>query len=141
MKKYILIAATAITLISCGGNSTEKAETVDVNKNHLEVYCFHGTRQCETCKDMKANTRATLEKYFAQELKDSTIIFSIVDVDDAANAEIAEKYEATGTALMINKVRNGKDSIVDWSDFAFEKASDESVFVPELKTKIEEVIK
>ncbi|MFN3341252.1 MAG: nitrophenyl compound nitroreductase subunit ArsF family protein [Flavobacteriales bacterium] len=141
MIKYILIAATAITLIGCGGNSSELAETVDVNKNHLEVYCFHGTRQCETCKNMKANTRATLDKYFAKELKDSTIIFSIIDIDDAANAAIAEKYEATGTALMVNWVRNGKDSIVDWSDFAFEKANDESAFVPELKSKINEIIK
>lgn len=141
MIKYILIAATAITLISCGGNSIEQAEKVDVNKNHLEVYAFHGTRQCETCKNMKANTRSTLDKYFAQELKDSAIIFSVIDVDDAANAAIAEKYEATGTALMINWVHDGKDSIVDWSDFAFETANDENVFVPELKLKIEKVIR
>lgn len=141
MIKYIAIAASALTLFSCGETTTDQTETIAVNKNHLEVYCFHGTRQCETCKNMKANTRKTLDTYFAEELVDSTIIFSIVDVDDAANAEIAEKYEATGTALMINWVHNGKDSIVDWSDFAFEKANDESVFVPELKSKIQAIIK
>lgn len=140
MKKYFLIAITAITLFGCA-NNTEQTPTVKVNKDHLEVYCFHGTRQCETCKNMKANTRATLEKYFAQELKDSTIVFSIIDVDDPANEEIAMKYEATGTALMINWVRDGKDSIVDWSDFAFEKANDESEFIPELKSRIKEIVK
>lgn len=144
MKSIALIcfSLTLLTIASCGGSvNAEHNKNVDKNLNRLEVYCFHGTRQCETCKNMKANTGTTLNQYFAQELKDSTIVFSIIDVDDPANADIAEKYEATGTALMINRVRNGKDSIVDWSDFAFEKANDDSVFVPELKAKIEEIIK
>lgn len=141
MIRHILIAATAIIWIGCGDKPTEQVKKADVNKNHLEVYCFHGTRQCETCKNMKANTRATLEHYFAQQLKDSTIVFAIVDVDDEANAAVAEKFEAAGTALMINRVKNGKDSIADWSDFAFEKANDDSAFIPELKLKLEALLK
>jgi hypothetical protein len=109
--------------------------------NRLEVYCFHGTRQCETCTNMKANTKSTLERYFSAQLKDSTIVFSIIDVDDETNLNLAEKFEATGTALMVNKVTNGKDSIIDWSDFAFEKANDNELFISELKTKLEAVLK
>lgn len=124
--------------------STQKKETkqpVKVTKSHLEVYCFHGTRQCETCKNMKANTRITLEEYFSKELKDSTIVFSVIDVDDPLNEAIAEKFEATGTALMVNWVNQGKDSIVDWSEFAFEKANNQSEYVQELNVKISEIIK
>lgn len=126
-----------------GYNNKEiKTSSASTSKiNHIEVYAFHGTRQCETCKNMKANTKATLEKYFATQLNDNSIVFSIVDVDDKANEKLAEKFEATGTALMINKVVNGRDSIFDWSDFAFEKANDETVFIPELKKKIEAIIK
>lgn len=136
-------------LISCT-NSTPKAETESTKvetqhsvatQNRLEVYCFHGTRQCETCKNMKANTKTALDKYFASQLKDSSIVFSIIDVDDAKNEKLAEKFQATGTALMINKVVNGKDSIIDWSDFAFEKANNESEYIPEFKTKIEAALK
>lgn len=145
MKKTILILfLTAVALVACN-NSKQPVESKSplavTNTNRLEVYCFHGTRQCETCKNMKTNTKATLEKHFATQLKDSSIVFLIIDVDDNANEKLAEKFEATGTALMVNKVANGKDSIIDWSDFAFEKANDEAAFIPELKSKIESLIK
>ncbi|MEO8147827.1 MAG: nitrophenyl compound nitroreductase subunit ArsF family protein [Bacteroidia bacterium] len=126
---------------SCSKTETKISSTSTSIKNHLEVYAFHGTRQCTTCKNMKANTKAALDKYFSEELKNGKIVFQIIDVDDAANEKLAEKYQATGTALMINNVVNGKDSIIDWSDFAFEKANDETAFIPELKKKIEGIIK
>lgn len=148
MKKLFLFFITTIFSLTACNNAKEKveAETVEIKsvstqQNRLEVFCFHGTRQCETCKNMKANTKTTLDKYFATQLKDSTIIFSIVDVDDEKNEKLAEKFQATGTALMVNKVVNGKDSIIDWSDFAFEKANDNDVYITELKTMIESVLK
>ena len=150
MKQLILILTIATGIFTACNNSTPKAEnetakietkTSVVKQNRLEVYCFHGTRQCETCKNMKANTKTALDKYFAAQLKDSSIVFSIVDVDDAKNEKLAEKFQATGTALMINKVVNGKDSIIDWSDFAFEKANDNEVFISELKTMIDTALK
>lgn len=125
----------------CIKTETKTAAINTATKNHLEIYCFHGTRQCETCKNMKANTKTTLDKYFKEELKSGKIVFQIIDVDDAANEKLAEKYQATGTALMANNVVNGKENIVDWSDFAFEKANDETVFIPELKKRIEAILK
>ncbi len=146
--KGLFILLSAILLFTACNNSTPandvKTSEVPINsvkQNRVEVYCFHGTRQCETCKNMKANTKTALNTYFAAQLKDSTIVFSIIDVDDEKNEKLAEKFQATGTALMINKVVNGKDSIVDWSDFAFEKANDDEVYISELKTMIDAILK
>lgn len=149
MKQLFIILSTILLLAACNNsdtkaeNETAKAEAVTSVKkqNRLDVYCFHGTRQCETCKNMKANTKTALDKYFAAQLKDSTIVFTIVDVDDEKNEKLAEKFQATGTALMINKVVDGKDSIIDWSDFAFEKANDNEVFISGLKTRIDAALK
>lgn len=147
--KSLLFIITIITFASCNNSNTKvetevlKSETnSSISKqNYIEVYCFHGTRQCETCKNMKANTKTTLNTYFASQLKDSSVIFKIIDVDDIKNEKIAEKFQATGTALMINKVVDGKDSIMDWSDFAFEKANNEAEFITELRTKLQSVLK
>lgn len=125
----------------CSKTETKTSATSTSATDHLEVYAFHGTRQCTTCKNMKANTKATLDKYFSEDLKSGKIVFRIIDVDDTANEKLAEKFQATGTALMINKVVNGKDNIIDWSDFAFEKANDANVFIPELKAKITTALK
>ena len=147
MKGLFILLSTVLLFTACN-NVTPKTEVATkelsatvLKQNRLEVYCFHGTRQCETCKNMKANTKTALDTYFASQLKDSTIVFSIIDVDDEKNEKLAEKFQATGTALMINKVVNGKDSIVDWSDFAFEKANDNEVYISELKTMIEGALK
>lgn len=149
MKTLFLILSVSFLFTACN-NSNPKTENETANvetttsiakQNRVEVYCFHGTRQCETCKNMKANTKKTLDKYFATQLKDSSIVFSIIDVDDEKNEKLAEKFQATGTALMINKVVNGKDSITDWSDFAFEKANDNEIFISELKTMIDAALK
>lgn len=129
---------------SCGNNTVDtsnKAESRTISRaNYLEVFAFHGTRQCETCKNMKANTRETLETYFKDQLKDSLIVFRIVDVDLEENAKLAEKFQATGTALMVNRVIDGKDHIEDLSDFAFDKANNAQEFIPELKQKITTLI-
>jgi thioredoxin-related protein len=151
MKKKAFILLIATGLFTTCNNAVPKAdkEPAEVNtnaasvikQNRLEVFCFHGTRQCETCKNMKANTRKVLDLYFADQLKDSSVVFAIVDVDDAQNEVLAEKFQATGTALMVNKVVNGKDSIMDWSDFAFEKANNEEAYIPELKKMLESLLK
>lgn len=149
LKKLILTLATGLLFNTCNSSSPKvENETANVENtpsvamlNRLEVYCFHGTRQCETCKNMKVNTKATLNKYFAAQIRDSSIVFSIVDVDDEKNEKLAEKFQATGTALMINKIVNGKDSIMDWSDFAFEKANDNEVFISELRLMIDAALK
>ncbi|MBK6984447.1 MAG: hypothetical protein IPH32_06700 [Bacteroidetes bacterium] len=146
--KGLFILLSAVLLFTACNNSvptnevkTSEVSVSSVKLNRIEVYCFHGTRQCETCKNMKANTKTALNTYFAAQLKDSTIVFSIIDVDDEKNEKLAEKFQATGTALMINKVVNGKDSIVDCSDFAFEKANDDEVYISELKTMIDAILK
>lgn len=107
--------------------------------NKLYVYAFHGTNQCTTCKNMKANTKATLDTYFAEDLKAGNIVFQIVDVDDVKNEKLAEKFEATGTALMLHQIKNGKEKIVDISEMAFEKANDKEEFVADLKSKISDL--
>jgi rhodanese-related sulfurtransferase len=112
-----------------------------LSTSRIEIFAFHGTRQCETCKNMKANTKSTLDTYFANELKSGKIVYQVIDVDDPKNEKLAEKFEATGTALMVNKIVNGKDNIVDWSDFAFDKANNPKEFNPELKTKISSLLK
>jgi thioredoxin-related protein len=111
------------------------------HENQLIVYAFHGTRQCTTCKNMKSNTKAALEQYYSEQLKSGKIQFYIIDVDDPINEKIAEKFQATGTALMINNIKNKTDNISDWSDFAFEKANDKNQFIPELKQRIDNVLK
>lgn len=120
----------------------EKTEsTMPGNPSKIIIYAFHGTRQCETCINMKANTKIVLDKYFSNELKSGKIAYRIIDVDDSKNEKIAEKFQATGTALFAEKLIDGNDIIADWSDFAFDNANNREVYIQGLKNKISNLLK
>jgi hypothetical protein len=146
MKSIVNVVLIWIAFASACNQSGEATKVQNTQQdsskiNRLEVYCFHGTRQCTTCKNMKANTLKALTLNFGKQLQDSSIVFRIVDVDLPENALLAEKFEATGTALMLNWVRQGQDSIIDMSDLAFEKANDEAIFIKDFSSTIAAFVK
>jgi rhodanese-related sulfurtransferase len=123
-------------------NTSKKPEPSSINNStKIIIYAFHGTRQCETCINMKTNTKIALEKYYSNELKSGIITYRIIDVDDSKNEKIAEKFQATGTSLFAEKISNGKDLIIDWTDFAFDNANNSEVYFTEIKTKVATLLK
>ena len=127
MKIFSFLSLFLLFLGACTSKNqhTTFDKSLDVSQveKRVDLFAFHGTRQCTTCKNMKAFTRSTLDRYFKNELKSGLLTYQIIDVDDSKNEKLAEKFEATGTALMVNKITKGKEEIEDWSDFAFEFAS------------------
>ena len=84
MKNSLKIIATIIFLFSIGvftGVGQEsKLNSMD-KQPVIEVYDFHTTNRCVTCKAIEANTKYTLETYFAEELKSGKITFQVVNID------------------------------------------------------------
>ena len=67
---------------------------------------------------------------------------TIINVDEDKNKKIAEKYEATGSALYLTKIVGGKESKNDMTDFAFSYArNNPDKFISGLKDKINELLK
>lgn len=141
--KYLSIIALSLILFSCNEKVKTNQSKVPSQKeaNKIEVIDFHSTHRCMTCKAIEANTRYTLDTYFSSELKNKKITFQTINVDDEKNYKIAEEYEATGTALFLNVIKNGKETHIDLTDFAFLKGMEKKAFSEELKTKLEVALK
>jgi len=137
----LLSSILMITFFSCSGNAQEKNITTSTKKNQIEVIDFYGTHRCTTCKAIEANAKYTVETYFASEQKNGTVVFKTINVDDEKNEQIAESFEAAGTALFLNVIVNGKETHIDITDFAFMKGNEKEAFSKELKTKIEAELK
>ncbi len=139
MKTIKLVSAFAFALmfISCTGNAQEKTTKQTNSGNKIEVLDFYSTHRCMTCNAIEANTKYTLETYFSEELENGSITFRAVNVDDDINYKISEKFEASGTALFLNVIVNGKEKKINLTDFAFMKGNDQEEFSMELKNKIE----
>lgn len=141
MKKFNLLlvfVTVSLLLFSCKDKALkEQSLTVENTLNKIEVIDFHSTHRCMTCNAIEKNTLFTLESYFSKELKDNKITFKTINVDEEENFKIAEKFEATGTSLFLNVIVDGKEKIIDLTDFAFMNGTNTEDFSTELKAKIE----
>ena len=139
--KFLTLLAISLILTSCNGQDKNKTTSLDKSVSKIEVMDFHSTHRCMTCNAIEANTKYTLETYFTEELKENIITFKVINVDEKENEKIAEKFEASGTALILNVINKGKETQVNLTDFAFIKGNDQEVFSKELKAKIEAELK
>jgi thiol:disulfide interchange protein len=153
LKLLFPVALAVILLASCGGECCQKtgqtsatettSATDEVNiesllaatpaADRIEVIDFYGTHRCVTCKAIEANTKLALAALFPEELKAGKITFRTVNVDDEANAAMAEAYQAAGTALYLNVVKDGKETHVDLTEQAFAKGRERDAWAEELK--------
>lgn len=141
--KYLNILTFTFLLFfaSCQGQDKSKEiETTD-SSTKIEVIDFYGTHRCVTCEAIEANAKYTVETYFQEEVKNGRVEFKTVNVDEEKNYDMAERFEATGTALFINVIKAGKEQHIDLTNFAFAKGRDQAVFSAELKEKISEQLK
>jgi hypothetical protein len=74
----------------------------------IEVIDFHTTHRCKTCLAIEKTARTVVESEFANEVKAGKIVFKTVDVDDEKNIKLAEKFEASGTALFVYNGKTGQ---------------------------------
>lgn len=139
--KFFTVLAISLLLTSCNGQNKTNTTSLDKSISKIEVLDFHSTHRCMTCNAIEANTKYTLNTYFAKELKDAKITFQVINVDKKENEEIAEKFEASGTALILNVIKNGKETQLNLTDFAFMNGNDQEVFSKELKSKIDTELK
>ncbi|CAM1356488.1 nitrophenyl compound nitroreductase subunit ArsF family protein [Tenacibaculum ascidiaceicola] len=139
--KFLTALAISFILISCNNQNKNKSTSIDKSVSKIEVFDFHSTHRCMTCNAIEANTKYTLNTYFAPELKEEKITFQVVNVDKKENEKIAEKFEATGTALFLNVIKNGKETQINLTNFAFMNGNNQEEFSKELKTKIETELK
>jgi hypothetical protein len=139
--KFITVLAIGLMFTSCNGQNKTNNKSLTQSVSKIEVMDFHSTHRCMTCNAIEANTKYTLETFFSKEMKNNKITFQVINVDDKKNEKIAEKFEAAGTALILNIIKNGKETKIDLTDFAFMKGNDQAAFSKELKAKIDSELK
>jgi hypothetical protein len=99
---------------------------------NVQVLQFHSDHRCKTCLKIESLTGEALKAF-------PDVPLRLVNVDDKANAKVAEQFEATGTALVLYDGKRGKK--MDLTDFAFMNASNDEKFVSTLKKHLEGFIK
>ncbi len=136
-----MIFALIIGLVSCGsGENTANAKSPE--KDRVEVIYFHGKQRCATCMAIEKNTREVINNLFANELKNGTVVFKIVDISTPEGEKIADKYEVTWSSLFVNKWKDSKETRSNLTEFAFGNArKNPDAFKKTLADKIRQSLK
>ncbi|MEM4259417.1 MAG: nitrophenyl compound nitroreductase subunit ArsF family protein, partial [Candidatus Pacearchaeota archaeon] len=82
-------------------NVTASGTKISGDISKIEVYHFHATNQCYSCKTVGAYAEETINTYFSNELKSGKIVFGHINVDLPENKALVDKYEAKGASLLI----------------------------------------
>lgn len=141
--KYLqfLTLILMLSFTACQGQDKSKTIPTSESISKIEVIDFYGTHRCVTCEAIEANAKYTVDTYYPSEKKKGTVVFKTVNVDKEENYDMAERFEAAGTALFINVIKGGKETHIDLTNFAFSKGKDKEVFSTELKAKIDKELK
>jgi len=103
---FQLSVLMSFLLVVCKSEAQKWIGATGVSR--IEVIDFHSTHRCKTCLEIERIARNVVETDFSGELKAGKIIFRTVDVDDSKNSQIAEKFEASGTALFVYNGKTGQ---------------------------------
>ena len=96
-----------IFIIGCSNNESPATgnavfdSRVEVNIDKLEIYHFHGTNQCYSCKTVGAYAEETVNTYFSDELESGKIVFDHINGDLPENRDLVIKYGVTGSSLWL----------------------------------------
>lgn len=138
--KYLKLLSFVLLLVftACQGQDNSKTIATTNTSTKIEVIDFYGTHRCVTCQAIEANAKYTVDNYFSDAVKEGKLQFKTINVDDEKNYAIAERFEAAGTALFINVIKDGQEQHIDLTNFAFSKGRDKEAFSTALKDKINE---
>lgn len=144
MKSKWLFLVLIISFLSVAGCSNKNVggnfvlnDPIDTNIDKLEIYHFHGTHQCYSCKTVGAYAEETINTYFKDELDKGLIVFGHINIDLSENKYLAMKYGVTGSSLWLG-IYNDEGFKAEENVNVWYKIKDKEDYMNYLKGIIEE---
>lgn len=100
-----------INVINKTTNDTQQSSDTKNSVDKIEVYYFHRTQRCYSCLTLGQYIKETIEQKFSEEIKNGKIDFREINIDLPENKDVARKFQASGSSLFINTIKDGRDNI------------------------------
>jgi Tfp pilus assembly major pilin PilA len=78
------------------------------SNNKVIAYYFHGTYRCTTCRTIERYSKEAIDRYFAQELKNGTLDFKPINVDEPENRHYIQDYQLYTRSLVLALYKDDK---------------------------------
>lgn len=129
MKNILIIVVGLFLLFSAAAAMAEdKPESVTTDSttvvadetkpapvsDQVVVYYLHMNRRCATCGKLEAYSREAVEAGFAEQLKDSSIVFRVENFETEGNEHYAKDYQLYSQSLILSRVQDGSE--IEWKN-------------------------
>jgi len=140
MRKFFLISFVLIILagISCSAQTNQKPAPVISKNGDVEVYYFHMTARCVTCRTVEAEARKNVEMLYADQVKAGKISFTALNLEEATGKSMGEKLGVNSQTLLIVK---GDQKINITNEGFLYAVTQPQKFTEVMKSKIDPLIK
>ena len=78
------------------------------------VYYFHGNARCPSCYKIEAYTAETINSRFAEMLRNGSLSWQIVNIDEMANIHFISDYNLYTKSVVLVEMKDGKQ--VRWKN-------------------------
>lgn len=129
-------AEGSVLAASSAASDAAKESQQTPNSPKLMVYYFHGTFRCATCRKIEAYSREALESGFPKELKDGTIEWHVINVEEAGNRHYIDDYRLFSKSLILVRLKDGKQK--EWKNLmkVWELIGDKKAFADYVQDEV-----
>jgi len=129
---------------SLKGSETKQQNPVPLSKTAVKAgnakviaYYFHGTFRCTTCRTIEEYSKEAIETYFASELKNGTLEFKPINVDEPENRHYIQDYQLYTRSLVLVQYQDDKQ--LKWKNLpeVWSYAKDQEKFYQYVKDETE----
>jgi hypothetical protein len=140
MRKILLVSFILITLVgnSCHSQTNLKPSTPVSGIEEIDVYYFHMTTRCTTCKTVEAEARKNIEMLYADKVKSGKISFTALNLEEASGKSIGERLGVNSQTLLIVK---GDTKINITNEGFLYAVSQPQKFTEVMRSKIDPLLK
>jgi len=124
--------------ISCNSQTKQKQALAVSMNGDVEVYYFHMTTRCITCKAVEAEARKNINILYPEQVKKGTITFTALNLEEPTGKSIGEKLGVNSQTLLVVK---GDLKINITNEGFLYAASQPQKFAEVMKSKIDPLIK
>jgi hypothetical protein len=105
MKNLILAGFLMLVIsgASCNAQSEKKQTVSATSGNDIEVYYFHRTVRCVTCKTVEAEAGKNIEILYPEKFKSGRITFTSLNLEEEPGKTVGDKLGVNSQTLLIVK--------------------------------------
>jgi len=135
---FSTLIALLFASLSCS-SPAEKKQPVSVSMgNDVEVFYFHMTVRCVTCKTIEAEARKNIELLYPEQFKAGKINFTALNIEEPAGQIAGQRLGINAQALLI--VKGDQKFNITNEGFLY-AVSQPQKFAEVMKSKIDPLIK